>query len=69
MSYNQELAQKMIEAYKLEPTIPAGKAHDFRADDFDEDDFKDTAKRLISSGQITAAIQEDYAGLYLIFRD
>ncbi|WP_164683860.1 hypothetical protein [Streptococcus hyointestinalis] len=69
MAYKQELAQKMIEAYKLEPTIPAGNSHDFRADDFDEDDFKDTAKKLISSGQITANIQNDYAGLYLAFRD
>ncbi|MGF0086808.1 hypothetical protein [Streptococcus hyointestinalis] len=69
MSYNQELAYKILEFAKLEPTVPVGIAHDFRSSDFDEDDFKDTAKQLISSGQITAYIQEDYAGLFLAFRN
>ena len=35
MSYNQELAYKILEFAKLEPTVPVGIAHDFRSSDFD----------------------------------
>lgn len=68
MSYNQALASKILEFAALEPTISAGTSHDFRSSEFDEDDFEDTAKQLISSGQIKAKLQEDYAGLFIEFR-
>ncbi|MCY7147338.1 hypothetical protein MK511_03580 [Streptococcus gordonii] len=68
MGFNQTLADKILEFATLEPTIPVGAGHDFRASEFEEDDFKDTAKRLISSGQITALLKEDYSGLFIEFR-
>ncbi|MGT2800673.1 hypothetical protein [Streptococcus marmotae] len=68
MSYNQVIADKILEFAKLEPTTPAGTAHDFRSDEFDQDDFRDTAKKLILTGQISAKLQEDYSGLFIEFR-
>lgn len=69
MPFNKALADKILEFAALEPTIPVGTGHDFHNRDFDEDDFEDTAKQLISSGQIKAELQEDFAGLYLAFRN
>ena len=63
MSFNQVLADRI-----LEPTIPAGTAHDFYDPEFEEDDFEDTAKQLISSGQITGSLKEDFSGLFIEFR-
>lgn len=68
MSFNQTLADKILEFAALEPTIPVGTGHDFRASEFDEDDFKDTAKQLISSGQISGLLKEDFSGLFIEFR-
>lgn len=68
MSFNQTLADKILEFAALEPTIPAGAGHDFRAPEFDEDDLKDTAKQLISSGQISGLLKEDFSGLFIEFR-
>lgn len=68
MSFNQALADKILEFAALEPTIPVGTGHDFHAPEFEEDDFKDTAKQLISSGQITGLLKEDYSGLFIEFR-
>lgn len=68
MSFNQTLADKILEFAALEPTIPASTGHDFRAPEFDEDDFKDTAKQLISSGQISGLLKEDFSGLFIEFR-
>lgn len=68
MSFNQTLADKILEFAALEPTIPVGTGHDFRNSEFDEDDFKDTAKQLISSGQITGLLKEDFSGLFIEFR-
>lgn len=68
MSFNQTLANKILEFAALEPTVPVGAGHDFRTSEFDEDDFKETAKQLISSGQITGLLKEDYSGLFIEFR-
>lgn len=68
MSFNQELADKILEFATLEPTIPVGTGHDFHAPEFEEDDFKDTAKQLISSGRITGLLKEDFSGLLIEFR-
>lgn len=68
MAYSQEIANKILEFAALEPTIPVGRSHDFRALEFHEDDFKDTAKQLISSGQIIGLLKKDYAGLFIEFR-
>lgn len=68
MSFSQELADKILEFAALESTIPVGTGHDFHAPEFDEDDFKDTAKQLISSGQITGILKENYSGLFIEFR-
>lgn len=68
MGFNQILADKILEFASLEPTIPAGTGHDFHAPEFDENDFKDTAKQLISSGQITGLLKEDFSGLFIEFR-
>lgn len=68
MSFNQTLADKILEFSALEPTIPAGTGHDFRAPEFEEDDFKDTAKKLISTGQISGHLEEDFSGFYIAFR-
>ena len=68
MSFNQTLADKILEFSALEPTIPAGTGHDFRAPAFEADDFKETAKQLISSGQITGLLKEDFSGLFIEFR-
>lgn len=69
MSFNQEIADKILEFAKLEPTIPVGTAHDFSTTDFDQKDIRDTAKQLISSGKIRATIQEWHDGLVtLVFR-
>ncbi|WP_275543838.1 hypothetical protein [Streptococcus sp. Marseille-P8640] len=68
MSFNQALADKILEFAALEPTIPVGTGYDFHAPEFEEDDFKDTAKQLISSGQITGLLKEDYSGLFIEFR-
>lgn len=51
MSFNQALADRILEFAALEPTIPAGTGHDFYDPEFDEDDFEDTAKQLPSSHQ------------------
>lgn len=68
MAFNQALADRIVEFAVLEPTIPVGIGHDFRAPEFDEDDFKDTAKQLISSGQITGLLKQDFSGLFIEFR-
>ena len=68
MSFNQTLADKILEFAKLEPIVPLGTSHDFRSEGFDQDDFRDTAKQLISSGQITANLEEDFSGFYIAFR-
>ncbi|HFI0618806.1 TPA: hypothetical protein ACGO1W_000444 [Streptococcus suis] len=68
MGFNQILADKILEFAALEPNIPIGAGHDLHAPEFDEDDFKDTAKQLISSGQITGLLKEDYSGLFIEFR-
>lgn len=68
MSFNQVLADRILEFAALEPTIPAGTAHDFYDPEFDEDDFKDTAKQLISSGQITGSLKGDFSALFIEFR-
>lgn len=68
MSFNQALADRILEFAALEPTIPAGTGHDFYNPEFEEDDFKDTAKQLISSGQITGSLKEDFSGLFIEFR-
>jgi len=68
MSFNQTLADKILEFAALEPSIPVGTGHDFHAPEFEEDDFKDTAKQLISSGQITGSLKEDFSGLFIEFR-
>lgn len=68
MSFNLSLADKILEFAALEPTVPIGNSHDFRVQEFDEDDFKDTAKQLISSGQISGILKEDYSGLFIEFR-
>lgn len=67
MSFNQALADRILEFAALE-TIPAGTGHDFYDPEFDEDDFEDTAKQLISSGQITSSLKEDFSGLFIEFR-
>lgn len=36
MSFNQTLADKILEFAALEPTIPAGTGHDFHAPEFEE---------------------------------
>ena len=54
MGFNQTLADKILEFAALEPTIPVGAGHDFRASEFEEDDFKDTAKSLLYSRKTTA---------------
>lgn len=64
MSFNQVLADRILEFAALEPTIPAGTAHDFYDPEFEED----TAKQLISSGQITGSLKEDFSGLFIEFR-
>lgn len=64
MGYNQEIADKILEYAKQAPSV----LDDFRQDDFDADDFRDTAKRLISSGRIFAKLKEDYSSPYLDFR-
>ncbi|HFU4112862.1 TPA: hypothetical protein ACGO7U_001713 [Streptococcus suis] len=56
MAFNQALADKILRFAALEPTIPVGTAHDFVASEFDQEDVKDTAKQLITSGQINATI-------------
>lgn len=56
MSFNQAIADKILEFAALEPTIPVGTAHDFVASEFDQEDVKDTAKQLITSRQINATI-------------
>ena len=68
MSFNQVLADRILEFAALEPTIPAGTGHDFYDPEFDEDDFKDTVKQLILSGQITGSLKEDFSGLFIEFR-
>lgn len=68
MSFDKNIANKILEFAKLEPTVPAGTSHDFRAEEFDQDDFRDTAKHLISTGQITAHLEEDFSGFYIAFR-
>ena len=68
MSFNQALADKILEFAALEPTIPVGAGHDFYAPEFEEDDFKDTAKKLISTGQISGHLEEDFSGFYIAFR-
>lgn len=68
MSFNQALADRILEFAALEPTIPVGTGHDFYNTEFDEDDFEDTAKQLISSGQITGLLKEDFSGLFIEFR-
>lgn len=68
MSFNQALADRILEFAALEPTIPEGTAHDFYDPEFKEDDFEDTAKQLISSGQITGSLKEDFSGLFIEFR-
>lgn len=68
MSFNQALADRILEFAALEPTIPEGTAHDFYDPGFEEDDFEDTAKQLISSGQITGSLKEDFSGLFIEFR-
>ena len=68
MSFNQTLADKILEFAMLEPTIQAGAGYDFRSKEFDQDDIRDTAKQLISTGQITALLKEDYGGLFIEFR-
>lgn len=68
MSFDKNIANKILEFAKLEPTVPVGTGHDFHAPEFEEDDFKDTAKQLISSGQITGLLKEDFSGLFIEFR-
>lgn len=68
MSFNQALADRILEFAALEPTIPVGTGHDFYDPEFDEDDFEDAAKQLISSGQITGSLKEDFSGLFIEFR-
>lgn len=68
MVFSKEIADKILEFAKLEPTMPKGQAHYLRLDEFDDTDVKDTAKQLIASGQISATIQEDFAGLFIEFR-
>lgn len=68
MSFNQALADRILEFAALEPTIPVGTGHDFYDPEFDEDDFEDIAKQLISSGQITGSLKEDFSGLFIEFR-
>lgn len=53
MSFDKNIADKILEFAKLEPTVPVGTSHDFRSEEFDQDDFRDTAKKLISTGQIS----------------
>ncbi|MGT2969078.1 hypothetical protein [Streptococcus azizii] len=69
MAYSQEIADKILEFAKLEPTIPVGTAHDFTTADFDQEDVRDTAKQLISSGKIKATIHEWHDELVtIVFR-
>ena len=68
MPYSQEIANKILEFAKIEPTIPSGNAHDLELPDFDQEDVKDTAKHLIASGQIKAQLKEFYSGLVIAFR-
>ncbi|HEL1261566.1 TPA: hypothetical protein TVN91_000482 [Streptococcus equi subsp. zooepidemicus] len=68
MAFNKEIADKILEFAKLEPSIPKGQAHDLRLDEFNDIDVKDTANQLITSCQISATIQEDFAGLFIEFR-
>ena len=49
MSFDKNIADKILEFAKLEPTVPVGTSHDFRSEKFDQDDFRDTAKKLIST--------------------
>ncbi|WP_238140983.1 hypothetical protein [Streptococcus suis] len=64
MGYNQEIADKILERVKSISDLDAIHFSDYE-DKFEEDDFKDTAKQLISSGQINAKIKKDYHSLYI----
>lgn len=55
MSFNQVLADRILEFAALEPTIPAGTANDFYDPEFEEDDFEDTAA-IISSTSVTLGV-------------
>jgi hypothetical protein len=68
MSFDKNIADKILEFAKLEPTAPVGTAHEFHSEGFDQDDFRDTAKKLISTGQITANLEDDFSGFYITFR-
>ncbi|MDV5976218.1 MULTISPECIES: hypothetical protein [Streptococcus] len=60
MTFSKEIADKILEFAALEPTIPVGVGHDFQTDAFDQNDVLDTAKYLISTGQIKAKIENHY---------
>lgn len=47
MSFNQALADRILEFAALEPTIPVGTGHDFYDPEFDEDDFYDGIKKFL----------------------
>ncbi|HFU4503918.1 TPA: hypothetical protein ACGPBB_001573 [Streptococcus suis] len=66
MSFNQILADKILERVKSTSGLDAIHFSDYE-DNFEEDDFEDTAKQLISSGQIVAKIRKDYHSLYIDF--
>ncbi|APD22403.1 hypothetical protein [Streptococcus pneumoniae] len=68
MSFDKNIADKILEFAKLEPTVPVGTSHDFHSEEFDQDDFRDTAKKLISTGQISGHLEEDFSGFYIAFR-
>ena len=57
MSFDKNIADKILEFAKLEPTVPVGTSHDFHSEEFDQDDFRDTAKKLISTGQISGNLE------------
>lgn len=66
MGYNQEIADIILENVKNSIELDAIHFSDHE-DKFDIDDFEDTAKQLISSGQIVAKIHKDYHSLYIDF--
>ena len=68
MSFDKNIADKILEFSRLEPTVPVGTYHDFRSEEFDKDDFRDTAKKLISTGKISGHLEEDFSGFYIAFR-
>ncbi|MDG3132306.1 hypothetical protein MKL26_04590 [Streptococcus suis] len=68
MAYSQEIADKILEYVKNTTELDAIHFSDY-ADKFDQDDFEDTAKQLISHGRIKARIKKDYHSLYIEFRN